>query len=176
MGITVQKHFSNVTATTSKRLQVRSDVIVKQFLLDTQEGPTDKIENETFDFQLCLGKSSAGSTGITYVFLFFLPFTITIFPTLYIYILLIRSRMDFSSDTKNNTKLLKYLEIPTWGTLRLWWGHEFSWGGQMTSVTKLNAVSWWVDVKRCSASITRKKVWANQWLNHIVHLSLESVE
>ena len=126
MGITVQKHFSNVTATTSKRLQVRSDVIVKQFLPDTQKGPTDKIENETFDFQLCLGKSSAGSTGITYVFLFFLPFTITIFPTLYIYILLIRSRMDFSSDTKNNTKVLKCLEIPTWGTLRLWWGHEFS--------------------------------------------------
>ena len=87
--------FSNVTATTSKRLQVRSDVIVKQFLPYTQKGQTDKIENETFDFQLCLGKSSAGSTGITYVFLFFLPFTITIFPTLYIYILLIRSRMDF---------------------------------------------------------------------------------
>ena len=28
--------------------------------------------------------------GIRYIFLFFLPFTMTIFPTLYIYILLIR--------------------------------------------------------------------------------------
>ena len=58
--------------------------------------------------QLCLGSSSDERTGITYVFLFFLPFTITIFPTLYLYILLIRclSRMI-------SLQLQRHFDLPT---------------------------------------------------------------
>ena len=62
--------FSNFTSTTSKRLEH------------------------------CLGKRLDGNTGITFVFTLFLPFTITIFPTLYIYILLIRFSKTPSSGPR----------------------------------------------------------------------------
>ena len=121
--------FSYITATTSKRLQVNmpdgqmtrwpDGQMIWSYLDNCQFSNSAVFENHLYllrshililsrqseticQTQLCLGSSSDERTGITYVFLFFLPFTITIFPTLYLYILLIRclSRTDFSSITK----------------------------------------------------------------------------
>ena len=70
--------FSNFTSTTSKR------------------------------FEHCLGKRLDGNTGITFVFTLFLPFTITIFPTLYIYILLIRFSKTPSSGPRKSSTLQSF--------------------------------------------------------------------
>ena len=57
-----------------------------------------KIEISDFYCQECVKVETATDKldhGIRYIFLFFLPFTLTIFPTLYIYILLIRHAQNY---------------------------------------------------------------------------------
>lgn len=61
-------------------------------------------------FKVCLRAETSSDKldhGIRYIFLFFLPFTMTIFPTLYIYILLIRANNDRPVSLSNIAKGLR---------------------------------------------------------------------
>ena len=66
-----------------------------------------KIKISDFYCQECVKVETATDKldhGIRYIFLFFLPSTLTIFPTLYIYILLIRRAHNYIPSSSLNTQ------------------------------------------------------------------------